>query len=68
MSVTYEDLVAVWGEGNVVRVPTLGAEFSELPADARRVLSQVGLPEEVEYFSPSQAPNGWRARGVCGST
>ena len=65
MSVTYEDLVAVWGEGNVVRLPPTGTEYAELPAEARRVLAQVGLPEEVEFFFKQTGPE-WvaGARGL----
>jgi hypothetical protein len=54
--VTYADLVAVWGEGNVVRLPVDGAEYAELPAEARRVLAQVGLPGEVEFFFNQTGP------------
>lgn len=56
MPVAYADLVAVWGEGNVVRLPVDGAEYAGLPAEARRVLAQVGLPEEVEYFFTQTGP------------
>jgi hypothetical protein len=66
--VTYADLVAVWGESSVVRLPAVGPEYAELPAEARRVLAQVGLPEEVEVFSSRPVPNGWRAPAGCGST
>ena len=47
---------SVWGESTVVRLPVDGAEYAELPAEARRVLAQVGLPEEVEYFFTQTGP------------
>ena len=56
MALAYADLVAVWGEGNVVRLPPAGAEYAELPAEACRVLAQVGLPEEVECFFAQTSP------------
>jgi len=54
--VTYADLVAVWGEGNVVRLPVDGTGDAELPADARRILTEVGLPEEVESLFAQSGP------------
>ena len=56
MALAYADLVAVWGEGNVVRLPPAGAEYAELPAEACRFLAQVGLPEEVECFFAQTGP------------
>jgi hypothetical protein len=56
MPLRYADLTAVWGEGNVVRMSSLGAEYARLPAEAQRVLTQVGLPREVEYFFTQQGP------------
>ena len=52
----HEDLIAVLGEGNVVRLPAAGAEFSELPADAQRILTEVGLPEEVQSLFAQSGP------------
>jgi len=54
--VIHEDLIAVLGEGNVVRLPAAGAEFSELPADAQRILTEVGLPEEVQSLFAQSGP------------
>jgi hypothetical protein len=69
VSVTYEDLVTVWGENNVVRLPVTDEGYAELPVGARRVLAKVGLPEEVEYFFAQTGPE-WvaGAGGGCGST
>lgn len=53
---TYEDLVAVWGEDNVVRVPSTELDGLELPAGARRVLTEVGLPRAAEYFFAYERP------------
>ena len=44
MVATHADLIAVWGADNVVRLPAVGAEFSQLPDGAKRVLTEVGLP------------------------
>jgi len=48
MPVTYADLVAVWGAGNVVRLPAIGPEFAQLPDGAQCVLTEVGVPKEAE--------------------
>jgi len=45
---THADLIAVWGADNVVRLPAVGAEFSQLPDGAKRVLTEVGLPREAD--------------------
>jgi len=50
--VTHEDLVAVWGEDNVTRVPNADLEGLGLSREARHVLAEVGLPEtEGVYFT-----------------
>lgn len=56
MRVSHEDLVAVWGEDNVVRVPSTDLDGLELPAGARRVLMEVGLPRTAEYFFAYEKP------------
>jgi hypothetical protein len=48
MPVTYADLVAVWGAGNVVRLPAIGPEFAQLPDGAQCVLTEVGVPKEAD--------------------
>ena len=48
MVATHADLIAVWGADNVVRLPAVGAEFSQLPDGAKRVLTEVGLPREAD--------------------
>lgn len=49
MPVTYADLVAVWGESSVVRLPAISQEFAQLPDGAQRVLTEVGLPKEADF-------------------
>ena len=56
MPLTYEDLVALWGEDNVVRVPSAELDGLELPAGARRVLVEVGLPRTADRFFAYERP------------
>src|SRR5260370_10137673 len=44
VGLTHEEVVAVWGEDNVVRVPRPHAAGLVLPARAQRVTAEIGLP------------------------
>lgn len=48
--ISYEDLVRVWGAGNVIRIPAKDLDRVELPAEAARFLAEVGLPLRTDWL------------------
>src|SRR5580692_1433019 len=56
MPPTHEDLVAVWGEDNVARVPSADLGGLGLSPEARHVLAEVGLPETEGVFFTRARP------------
>jgi len=56
MSLTHADVIAVWGESGVIRVPSADISGSGLPDTAQRILVDVGLPREVEYLFIYERP------------
>ena len=56
MMVLHEDLVAVWGEDNVARVPSADLAGLGLSREARHVLAKVGLPETEGVFFTRARP------------
>ncbi len=69
VGLTHEDVVAVWGEDNVVRVPRPDAEGLGLPAGAQRVLAEIGLPRKADQLfardRPELIPAGDGVRQYC---
>ena len=54
-----EDLRALFGDGNVVRVPTELVAALVIPPAAKDVLTGVGLPRDSEFFAAADVPRSF---------
>lgn len=73
LELTYEELAGLWGAAHVRRLDTKLVEQLPLPADAKRVMSQVGLPAhepwlggEPEYGRHAEMPKPIEVAGRPG--
>jgi SUKH-4 immunity protein/Xanthomonas XOO_2897-like deaminase len=63
VSVAHEDVAAVWGRSNVVRVPRADLEGLGLPEEAQRVLAEVGLPRKADRMFAYEKPQHMAVAG-----
>lgn len=66
LELTYQELVGLWGAAHVYRPDATLVEQLHLPADARQVLSEVGLPIHEPWLGsdPGYARRGQLPRPV----